>query len=289
MKKQRWAVVMFVLPVTVLLLGICIYPFCSGVGMGFTNYNLLRPGKERFVGFENITKILTTDTEFWHALGFSVFYALMTVLLSYIFGLVCALLMNKPIKGKNIFRALLLLPWVVPTVVAANTWIWILNAETGLINNFLQSLHLIKEPILFLSDTTIVKITAMVIGAWKNFPFMMLVILAGLQSIPSEVYESAYVDGANKWKTFFHITFPLLKSVTMISTVLMVIWTFSNFDLIYLLTKGGPVDATMTISIYAYNTAFFRNDMGYASAISVVMMGCMMIMCGIYMKLLKRE
>lgn len=280
---------MFVLPVTILLLGICIYPLCRGIGMAFTNYNLLRPGKVRFTGLENIIEILTTDAEFWHALGFSVFYALMTVFLSYVIGLVCAILMNKPIKGKGIFRALLLLPWVIPTVVAANTWIWILNSETGLINIILQNLHIIKEPILFLSDTTIVKITAVIIGGWKNFPFMMLVILAGLQSIPSEVYESAYVDGANKFKAFWYITFPLLKSVTMISTVLMTIWTFNNFDLIYLLTKGGPVDATTTISIYAYNTAFFRNDMGYASAISVVMMVCMMIMCSVYMKLLKKE
>lgn len=189
---------------------------------------------------------------------------------------------------KGLFRAFLLLPWVVPTVVAANIWIWILNSETGLINNVLRQLHIIKDPILFLSDTSLARLTMVLIGGWKNFPFMMLVILAGLQSIPQEVYELARVDGAGKIKAFFYITAPLLKSSTMISTVLMTIWTFNNFDLIYLTTKGGPIDATTTISIYSYNTAFFRNKMGYASTISVVMMICMMLMCTVYMRMLKK-
>jgi len=257
--------------------------------MSLTNYNILRPNNVKITFFRNFAKILTKDKEFWNSIAFTFFYTLATVALSYIIGLACALLMNKEIKVKGLFRAFFLLPWVAPTVVAANSWIWILNSELGLINNFFRSIHLIKDPILFLSDTNIVKLTMVMIGGWKNYPFMMIVLLAGLKSISKEVYESAYVDGANGFKCFWYITMPMLKSVSMVSTVLMAIWTFNNFDLIYLLTKGGPVDATTTISIYAYNTAFFRNEMGYASAVSVIMMICMMAMCFVYMKMLSKE
>lgn len=289
MKKERMTIAAFVLPVTILILLVIIYPMARGIIMGFTNYNLLWPGKTKFIGTENFIKIFTEDRDVLKSLMFSLIYSFFSVILSLLIGMIFAVIMNKPIKGKGIFRALLLLPWATSTVVSANIWIWILNSDMGLINNVLKELHIIKDSLPFLSNKIWAQCTVIGIGAWKNFSFMMLVILAGLQSISPDLYESAQIDGGGRKQVFFRITLPLLKPVILISVVLITITTFNNFDLVYLLTKGGPINATTTIPISAYNTAFYRNQMGYASAISVIMMICMMVMSAVYMKLLKKE
>lgn len=181
------------------------------------------------------------------------------------------------------------MPWVIPSVVAANSWTWMLNDQTGFINRTLLNAGIIRRPVLFLATEHAAQFSSIMVNAWKSFPFMLLVLLAGMQTIDAGLYDSARIDGASRIQCFRYITMPMIKKISVVSTVLMLIWSFNNFENVYLLTRGGPARATMNISIYTYNLAFYRNQWGYASAVAVVMMLIMFLLSVIYRKLLRAE
>ena len=278
-----------IIPATVLLALIIFYPLISGIIMSFKNYNLLRPDEVRFIGLGNYFNIIFKDTEFRGVLFFSFLYTVGVVLFSYLVGLGLAMLLKRDIKFRGLFRTLVLIPWVIPPVVACTNWLWVLNDQVGIVNVVLKQLHIIKSPILFLGSETLARITVIFTGTWKSYPFMMIVILAGLQSIPKEMYEASKIDGANIFQSFIYITMPMIKSVSFICTTLMFIWTFNNFDNIYLLTKGGPLNQTFVMPILSYYTAFYRTQFGYASAIAVVMLVVLLILSLLYLRLLKTD
>lgn len=277
------------IPASLLILLVSLYPLVNGIYLAMFNYNLMRPKNRHFVGLGNIIEILTKDKEFYQALGFSFLYAFCVVAIAYVLGLCFAMLLNRDIRGRGVFRMLILIPWVIPSVVATTNWLWLLNDQLGFINRTLVNLGLIDKPILFLAEQTLSKITVICTGAWKSFPFMMIVLLAGLQSIPGDLYESAQIDGGGFFYNFIHITMPMLKPVTMISTVLMFIWTFNNFENIWLLTRGGPIDATFVLPILSYYTAFIRSNIGYASAISTIMLVVLLALALLYMRILRTQ
>lgn len=277
------------LPATLLICLISVYPLVRGIMMSFMNYNLLKPDKIGFNGVDNYVRLFTRDKEFWGVLGFTFTYTLSVVIIAYVMGLIFAMLLNRDIKFRGLFRALILIPWIIPGAVAATTWQWVLNDQFGLVNNVLQQLHIIDKPILFLADKTITRLTVIWTGAWKSFPFMMITLLAGLQTIPDDLYEAAEIDGAGFWQRFAHVTMPMLKNVTATCTTLMFIWTFNSFDSIYLLTKGGPNNATYVLSIFTYYTAFMRSNLGYAAAISSILLLVLLVFITIYLSLLNRE
>lgn len=277
------------MPASLLILLVSIYPLLNGFSLAFQDYNLLRPKRREFVLFANFVEILTKDRDFYRVLIFSFIYAFCVVLVSYVFGLCLALLMNREIKFRGVIRAIILIPWVIPPVVAATNWLWLLNDQLGFINRTLQSIGLISKPILFLADPFLAKITVIMTGAWKSFPFMMITLLAGLQSIPHELYESAYMDGASFAKSLRYITLPMLKPISLISTTLMFIWTFNNFENIYLLTYGGPMESTYVLPIYSYYTAFVRSEIGYASAISTILLVVLLGLALVYMRVLRTQ
>lgn len=278
-----------IIPATILILLISIYPLLNGILLSFQKYNLLKPLNRKFVGFENYIKILTTDTEFYGVLTYSFIYTVAVVISAYLFGLFLAVLLNRNIKGRGLYRALILLPWVISPSVASTNWLWLLNDQVGFINNVLRALNLIDKPILFIAVPDLARITVIFTGAWKAFPFMMIVVLAGLQSIPRDLYESAHIDGAGFWKSFFYITMPMIRGVSAIATTLMFIWTFNNFENIYLFTRGGPADATYVLPILTYYTAFFRSQLGYASAIAVIMLIVLLLLSGVYLRVLESQ
>ncbi|MDR1287527.1 MAG: sugar ABC transporter permease [Treponema sp.] len=251
------------------------------------SYSIRRIRAAGFNGIDNFIRILTTDAEFYGTLLFSFGYALAVVVLSYVLGMCFSLLLNRNIKFRGFFRAMILIPWIIPPVVAATNWTWLLNDQLGFVNLMLRKAGFIDKPILFLADPVLARLTVCFTGAWKSFPFMTIVLLSGMQGIPDELYESASIDGAGFFRSFRHITIPMLKNVTMISTVLMFIWTFNNFENIYLLTKGGPANATFVLPILSYYTAFFRSQLGYASAISTLMLGVLLVLALIYMRILR--
>jgi multiple sugar transport system permease protein len=257
------------------------------MSLGFMSYSIRRVNQARFNGLANFARVLTADPEFYGTLLFSFLYAFTVVSVSYILGMCFSLLLNRNIKFRGLFRALILIPWIIPPVVASTNWTWLLNDQLGFINQILRQWHIINSPILFLADQRLARLTVCLTGAWKSFPFMTIVLLSGMQGIPDELYESASIDGAGFFRSFLHITVPMLKNVTMISTTLMFIWTFNNFENIYLLTHGGPANATFVLPILSYYTAFFRSQLGYASAISTLMLVVLLAMALLYMRLLR--
>jgi multiple sugar transport system permease protein len=275
-------------PSIILVAMISIYPLLYGITLSFQSYYLLRVNKPRgFIGLENY-KTLLHDSEFFGVLSYTLIYTISIVVIGYLFGLFLALLLNRKIRGRGIYRALVLLPWVVSPAIAATNWIWLLNDRVGVINRTLLRLGIISEPILFLVSTEVARITVILTGVWKGFPFFTIVILAGLQSIPNDLYESAYMDGAGFWKALRYITLPMIKNISIVATTLMFIWNFNNFENIYLLTEGGPINATFTLPILTYYTAFYRTNMGYASTVGTGMLIVLLFAALLYLRALRR-
>jgi multiple sugar transport system permease protein len=273
------------MPATLLILVISIYPLLNGILLSFQNRNIMKPNDRKFIGLENFINLIGKDREFYSVLGYSFIYTFSVVILSYLLGFVLAMLLKGKLRGRGIYRTILLLPWVVAPTIAAVNWAWLLNDQIGFINKVLMSLHVVKRPLLFLADQELARMTVIVTGTWRSFPFMMIAIMAGLQSIPKELYESAYVDGAGFFRSLFSITVPMIRGVSSICLILMFLWTFNNFENIYLLTLGGPNDKTYVLPILTYFTAFFRSKLSYASAIAVVMLVFLLIFSLINLRL----
>lgn len=276
------------LPAILAIGGICLFPLLQGIYLSFTVTKLTSPDVMRFVGVENFKRLMS-DKNFWSALWFTIVYTFVSTVAAYFAGLIVALMMNREIRVKNVVRALLLLPWVVPAVVGTTSWTWILNDQTGVVNNFLKQIGLIEKSILFLADPQMAKITVIIFCIWKTFPFMAIVILASLQSISADYHDAAMIDGAGILQRFFHITLPMIKRESLLAIILMIMWNFNRMDFIYLMTEGGPVNSTRVVSIYSYYTAFFRGSIGYASTISVAMMVIMSGFLIVYYRLKKGE
>jgi multiple sugar transport system permease protein len=181
------------------------------------------------------------------------------------------------------------MPWVIPSIVSGTIWKWALNDQFGIINHLLMRWGIINKPLLFFSTSAAARMSVIMTGTWKTFPFMSIVLLAGLQSVPKELYESAHIDGANFFRRFLSITMPMIKGPSIIVTTLQFIWTFNNFENIYLFTRGGPANSTFVMSILTYYTAFYRNNLGYAAALAVVMLIVLMVLSLIYMRIIKSK
>lgn len=281
--------VKMVLPALTLMLILLIYPLIRGITYAFTNYRLDRPGQMKFVFLKNFISILSSDHRFYESLGFTLLYSVGVVLIAYVIGFGIALLLNQDVPGRGVFRALILLPWVISSSVTATNWKWLLNDTYGLINIVLQKIGLIDSPLLFLAKPGLARFTVIFIGAWKTLPFMTIVILAGIQSISSDLYESAAIDGAGFWQSVRYIIMPGIKGITVMCTTLQFIWTFNNFENIYLMTAGGPNDATFTLPIYIYQMAFERSRIAYAAAVAVIILVFMVIFSVVRFRLQKDE
>jgi multiple sugar transport system permease protein len=274
------------IPASVMILLISVYPLLNGIYLSMKNRHLLRPNQNDFVFFSNYAKLMQ-DKEFFSVLAFSFAYTFFVVLFSYIAGFCLALLLNRNMRFRGVYRALILIPWVIPPVVAMTNWLWILNAQIGIVNVTLKNLGLIENPVLFFGSSSVTRVTVIFVSAWKAIPFMMITLLAGLQGIPGEMYEALRIDGAGFLQSLWYLTLPLLKSVSFISTTLMFIWTFNNFENIWLLTRGGPNDATFVLSILSYFTAFYRSNISYAATIATTMMAVMLLLSILYLRLLR--
>lgn len=261
------------IPAGIFFLFINTIPFFYGLILSFTNRNYFKPNRRDFIGFQNYLQILAGANDFYRILAFTLIYTFGSVLLAYVVGMVFAVLLNRDIKFRNLFRALALLPWLIPSVVAAVNWQWLLNDRLGFINNVLVTLGIVNKPILFLADPLLAQVTVIVVAVWKSYPFMMVTLLGGMQAIDKTLYDPAEIDGANGWQKFYYITFPLIKPISLVAISLQCIWTFNttSFDNIYLLTNGGPVNSTYVLSIETYYAAFYRGNIGYASALSLLM------------------
>lgn len=274
----------FILPSIILIIFVNAYPFVTGLIYGFQDGTLLQPGS--YVGFGNYLKLLTMP-DFWNALRFSAIFAFFSVIGSYLIGLGLALLLNKDIPGRGFFRIALLVPWILPSVVSIVGWRWLIGDQSGLVTTMLGWFGV--PPILFLGTEKWAIISVITIKVWRSFPFMMISLLAAIQTINHDLYESAHMDGANRWQSFWYITLPQLKMISIICWILMSVWCFNDFDTIWLLTGGGPANATENLIVLAYKYTFAKNMLGIGSAISIVSLVILMALALLIQRLQKNE
>jgi len=260
------------------------YPLLYGVYISGFNTNLLN--KWDFVGLKYYIQILS-DTEFLNKIWITLKYAALVVAGNFVVGMSLALLLNREIKFRLLFRAILILPWLFPDVVVALLWKWLYNPLYGLFNYLLQSLHLIKTPIEWLDSQHFALFGVAIASVWKGYPLVMIMLLAGLQSISKDLYEAAEIDGCNKWQLFRHITIPGLMPVTLVVLILETVWWFKHFTIVWLLTAGGPINVTSVVSIDIYRTAFQSFQFGRASAMAVIVFVICLLMSYVYRRLLE--
>lgn len=266
--RRNRVLAFFVLPCTITLAALLLYPFCYGIYISFFKTNLVN--KWKFIGLDNFIRAFT-DPTMYSSLGITVQFTVLVVLGHFLLGIGLALLLNKDVPGRTFFRAVLLLPWLFPEVVVANLWKWMFNATSGLINSALQAIGLISEPMSWLGSVNLALPCVILVCIWKGYPLVMIQMLAGLQTISNDLYEAATIDGANKRQSFWYVTLPGLRSTLMVSLILDTVWWFKHVTMIWILTSGGPVTATNTISIEIYKQAFeYSNSYGYSSALAVI-------------------
>ena len=235
-----------------------------------------------FAGYSNALKDERMHDALWHTVVFTI----ISVALELVLGLGLAIIMNKAMKGQGIVRAVSLIPWAIPTTVAALMWSYLYDGSNGIVANILQNLHIISDSRDLLLSGGGAMASAILADVWKTTPYMALLILAGFQTIPGTVYESAKVDGSGVFNTFFKITLPLLKPSILVALLMRTLDAFRVFDLIYVLTGGGPGGSTETMSIYAYKTMFQQTNFGYGSVIVLLMVVCVAIIATFYIKIL---
>lgn len=260
----------FLAPVLLILTVVIFYPLARVLSYSVTNASLLFPNREEYIGLENFDYLLNQDAIFRTAVKNTLVFTFFSVTGGFVLGFALALLLNENIPLRNVLRGAALIPWVIPGVIVALMTLYMFNGEVGIINYTLKSVGLIEEFIPWFGSLDHAMLAVIIANVWNQTPFYMLMLLAGLQTRPDELMEAAKIDGAGSWARFRHITLPHLSKVIMIITALMVIWNFNNFDLIWTTTQGGPVNATMVLSVYTYRQAFVSFNTGYASAIAVL-------------------
>jgi multiple sugar transport system permease protein len=271
-KRRRLFGYGLLVPALAFTLVMVVYPIARTFWMSLHNFNLSRPQRMyEFVGLGHYQQ-LAQDEHFWHSVAVTLTYSLPVTSISYAVGLGMALLLNKRSVGTRIGRTLLSLPWALPGVVAAFIFLWMFDASFGVVNYVLLRVGFIRAPIAWLSHSETAMALISLVGIWKIVPFTMLTQLAGLQSIPSELYQAAKVDGANRWQEFRNITWPALGHVRVVTIVLTGLVTFREFGQIFVISGGGPDRATETLSVNLYVEAFQGFHFGYASALGMLML-----------------
>jgi multiple sugar transport system permease protein len=264
------------LPVIIFTIGMMIYPFTSAIFLSFQDKLVGQAPK--FIGFDNYIRLFTADPIFLRVLRNTLLYTIVTVIFKLIFGMGMAITLNQDFKFRGVVRGVMLLPFVTPDLVVALTWRWIFDATFGLLNFVLKYLNLIEINIAWLSNAWTALGAVMIANIWRGFPFFGICLLAGMQAIPKEHYEAAEMDGANVIQRFWHITVPALKAIILVATVLSTIWTFNDFTLVQIMTGGAPSDQTHIFSTYTYLLGFKLNRMGYAMALTVVMLPILILL-----------
>ncbi len=259
---------LFMLPAAVFLLCFLTYPLGLGVWLGFTDTRIGREGI--FIGLENYED-LWNDSVFWLAVFNTLLYTLIASVLKFALGLWLALILNENLPFKAFFRAIVLLPWVVPTVLSAIAFWWIYDSQFSIISWSLMKLGLIDHPINFLGDPTNARISVIAANVWRGIPFVAISLLAGLQTISPSLHEAAALDGATPWQRFRHVTLPLLTPIIAVVMTFSVLFTFTDFQLIYVLTKGGPVNATHLMATLSFQRGIPGGQLGEGAAIAVAM------------------
>jgi multiple sugar transport system permease protein len=284
---RRYALlgVMLIAPSVLIFCAVIVYPLVSALYLSL--FRIFTPTLTgNFVGFANYAE-LAGSHEFWRSLLNTFIWTVFTLALQIVFGVAAALMLNQAMVFRSLARSLILFPYFVSTVVAVLVWRWLFNDLYGILNHALMWAGVLSMPLDWLGSMPNAMVSVVLVGAWKYFPFVVIAVLARLQTIPEQLYEAATIDGAGAWERFTDVTLPQLKDVLMVVILLRAIWDFKEFDLIYLLTGGGPIIATQTLPLMVYKEAFGMNEMGRAAAVAVAMMLVMLVFMLVYFRALR--
>ena len=278
----------FVAPAMLVVICLLIYPLLSTAVYSFTNKTMIRKSFS-FVGFENYARILT-DPDFWSSFGNSLIWTIFSVIGQVIIGFIGALCLNriKSSIARSIFRIAAIIPWAFPSIATAMTWKWLFNGIYGFVPEMLQRMGFTDELIQFFSNPKLVLPALIFINIWFGAPLILVNVYAALQTIPQDQYEAAQIDGASSLQSFRHITLPHIRTVVGLLVVLRTVWVFNNFDLIYMITGGGPAGASSTMPIYIYDTGWTGRLVGRASAASILLLIFLVILCILYFSVINR-
>lgn len=256
-------------PALLIVVAVIFVPVLNALSMSFQNYDLRKPSQIGFVGLANYISIFQ-DGEFWSSLLRTVLWVVCAVGCQFIFGFTLALLLNKNFPGRGAVRSVSLIPWVTPGVLIGLMWRWIFDGNFGVLNDLLLRLGLTEDKIPFLAQTTTAFPAVIIAIIWQGIPFFALMLLAGLQGIPGELYEAANIDGASGIQKLFRVTIPSLRNTIFITTLLRIIWVANSVDVIYNMTEGGPANSSQTLSVYIFRKGNQLN-LGYSSTMAVVL------------------
>jgi multiple sugar transport system permease protein len=284
-RRSRAAFISVLLLPSMLLVGAFIlYPLLNGLRLSFTNASPIR-ANERWVGLRNFSKLLT-DNDFWEIVFNSVLIVGVSIIIALIIGFLFALMLNSKLRGTGLFRTAVFQVWIVPWIAVTILWGWLFNADFGIINFTLQNLSLLEEPLNWLADPTLAQIVVILGFGWRTVPFMMVVSLAALEGIPEELLEAAAIDGASYLKRLYFVIIPLVRNVMLTVGLLQAVRMFQEITLLWVLTQGGPVNATTTLSLYTFKLAFQRWDFGMASAVGTLWLLFITLFALVYMRML---
>ena len=260
-KKKTFWPYLLVAPAVLVIICVVFFPVVNAIMMSFQQYDLRRPNDIQFIGVNNYITLFQ-DPLFWKGLWKTILWVVFGVGFQFIFGFILALLLNMNFKGRGIVRAVSLIPWVTPGILIGLMWRWMYDGNYGVINDLLMKIGLIDSPIGFLSQPGSAFPSVIVTIVWQGIPFFALMILAGLQGVPSELYEAADIDGGNAIQKLFYVTIPSIKNTIFVTTLLRIIWVANSVDVIFNMTGGGPAYATQTLSVYVFNKGNAL-DLGY--------------------------
>lgn len=290
-QKERLAGYAFVAPALIYMLLMIGYPVLYNIAISFTDLSAfnLAPGKTKsFIGFENYRTIFS-DSTIYNAIKNTTFYTIVSICIQFTMGLAFALLFNKKFSAAKPIRGALIISWMMPIAVTALLFKYMLSPDVGVVNYFLVNLGIVKEPVPWLLEASTAIWGPIMANSWVGIPFNMLLLSTGLSSIPDDVYESAAIDGANSFRCFCHITLPLLRPAILSVLVLGFVYTFKVFDLIFVMTGGGPVNATEVLATYSYRLSFSQYRFGEGASVANVLFLILFCIALIYLRLLKKE
>ena len=284
-KLEPW---LFLIPVLVVLLVLFGYPLINSVVMSFQNYKLTAPNAIEFNGIANYLKLFG-DPDSLMIVKNSFIYVIVSVFGQFILGLILAVALKKQFKGRGLYQSIVFLPWAFSGFVVGLIYRWSFNGEYGVVNNILLKLGIIEENIAWLGTPGLSLAVVIIAMIWMGVPFFAIMILAALQSIPTDIYEAADVDGCGAVKQFFKITLPYIKPTLITTVLLRTIWIFNSLDLVVIITNGGPANSSQTLPAYMYSKAFGSYDFGFAAALGVILMVILGIYALLFLKITKYD
>ena len=278
---------LLLLPAALVVFGVVLYPVARTLVISLFAVDSPLPGSYPFVGLSNYTRVFH-DPAFYGVLGHTLYFTLTSTGAELVLGIAVALLLNAPLRARWFWRSLVVLPWALPTIVNGALWRWIYNGQYGALNGLLSALHVSNTPIQWLGSPFLALNMVIVADVWKNTSIVVFFILAGLQTIPADLYESARIDGASAWAAFWRLTLPLLAPSIAVVLVLRTIEAFKVFDIIYVMTGGGPASGTQTVAFYTYLQAFSNQLFGYGAALAYLIVLAVFALAMVYLRILRQ-